>query len=166
MKMNVDFKIALPARLPDDPLADAGFGCLRLLLGFLLRHGRPGPDGRHPLAGALGRGEPACRALPRLVALAHGAPAIRHELDRRLDRELRDAAAPFEPLSPFELAALWAERRHELRGRPLAALLWVVARRNDLPGRTLAARIARGVEPRQLVLDDEPPAPRRKSARV
>lgn len=153
--MNFNFKEGRPLPLPSDPLADAPLACLRLLAGFLIcRYRADGASRTCWLDGALCAGAPACRALPRLVVLLRGSPAVRNELDRWFDRELGALAAAFEPLSPFELAALWARQREHLRGRRLAAFLWLLARRNDLPGRRLAARVARGLEPHDLTHEE------------
>lgn len=156
MNFNFNIRPDLPddapppaARLPDDPLADAPVQALLLLGLFLLSPDatRTTPPG---LLRVLGERRPLCRVLPRLVALAQRCPAVRHELDRGLDRVLGAEAAGFEPLSPFELAALWSTERERLSGEPLAAFLWVLARRNDLPSRRLAARVAASLESRRL----------------
>jgi len=139
-----------------DPLAHASLPSLRLLAGFLVcqsrltTRGSPRDAADVVLAAVLPPGVPVCRALPALVGRARRSPAVRRAIDRWLDRELGPAAASYAALSPFELAGLWARERDRLRGRALAAFLWTLARRDDLPGRRLAARVAAGLESRDL----------------
>jgi hypothetical protein len=157
MKMNFNF-IDIQPRLPDglrplpaDPLADAPLPCLSLLAGYLVGRYRAAGAPRTPwLDRALAPGRPACRTLPWLMAAARGSAAVRRELDRWFDRDLGVRAAPLEPCTAFELAALWARERERLAGAELAALLWVLARRNDLPARRLADRIGAAVDRRRL----------------
>jgi len=169
--MNFNFISSRPAEpalplataLPSDPLADAPLPCLYLLVAYLLaRYGR----GDAPRTAWLDRALPArcsvCRTLPRLLAAAQASPGVRRELDRWLDRELGAWAAGLEGRTPFELAALWAREREALAGPALAALVWVLARRNDLPARRIAARIGAAVDRRRLAAEPgDPCAPRR-----
>lgn len=108
-------------------LAGCSAPSLRLLFTFLAVHDPRG------VASALGddartaASSSACRLACRCVeASTRGAQPSR-ALHALLEHRLHHGAARFRGLGLFDLANLWSVEQRRLRGRHLAALLWVVA---------------------------------------
>ena len=117
----------------------------------------PAGRSRSPwLDGTLAAPEPTCRRGVRLVALSRRSVGVRCELDRWFDQEVGALASPCAERSPYELAELWSRERARLRGAQLAALLWTLSRRSDLPARQVAERIASGLDSRRLLEEPHP----------
>lgn len=84
--------------------------------------------------------------IDRLAFAAELSADGRAQLDALLAAQVRREVRRYQRLSPFEMATLWAQRRHRLRGKKLAALLYTATLHDTPAWRSLEARLTEEIE--------------------